>query len=150
MWHPLTSRGALRLLRVTSALCHPPPLINASCGTSRCAGVPAALMVTSLSYWICNGPPTPPPPGLALAPQVCYPDCRPGLVAWSLGSGLQPPASLSGPCSLDLGLYLPCLGCLGVPLYMCGLLPYILSPPSPFYIMNPLLPCSMLRHFPPS
>ena len=52
----------------------------------------------------------PPPPGLALAPQVCYPDRQLSLVAWSLGSGHWPPASLSGPRGLGLGLYLPCLG----------------------------------------
>ena len=142
--------GASQLLGVTSALRHPPPLINTSCGASRHARVPAALTVTSPSYRICDGPPTPPPPGLALAPRMCYPDCWPGLVAWSFGSGLRPPALLFGPRGLDLGLYLPRLGCLGVPWCACGLLPYIPSLPSPFYIMNPLLPCSTLRHFPPS
>ena len=50
----------------------------------------------------------------------------------SFSSGLWPPALLPGPRGLGLGLYLPRLGCLGVPWCACGLLPYILSPPSPF------------------
>ena len=51
--------GASRLLRVTSALCHPPSLINALCGALRHTEVPAALTVASPSYWIYDGPPTP-------------------------------------------------------------------------------------------
>ena len=35
--------------------------------------------------------------------------------AWGFSSGPQPPASLSGPHGLGLGLYLPCLGYLGLP-----------------------------------
>ena len=77
------SCGASWRAGVTSASCHPPPFINASCGASQCAGVLAALTVTSPSYRICDGPPTPPPPGLALAPQVCYPIASP---AWWPGA----------------------------------------------------------------
>ena len=60
MQHPLMPREALWLLGVTLASCQPPPLINTLCGTSRHAGVPAALTVTSPFYRICDGPPTPP------------------------------------------------------------------------------------------
>ena len=45
----VTVQGAPQLLRVTSASCHPPPLINALCGASQHAGVLAALMVASPS-----------------------------------------------------------------------------------------------------
>ena len=77
------SCGALWRAGVTSASCHPPLFINTLCGASRCAGVLAALTVASPSYRICNGPPTPPPPGPALAPQACYPITGP---AWWPGA----------------------------------------------------------------
>ena len=119
----------------------------APCGALRYLRLPQSLPPPIGSAMVH---PPPPPPGPALAPQACYPLCQPGLVARGFGSGLRLPASLLGPRGLGLGLYLPCLGYLGVPWYACGLLPYVPSPLSPFYIMNPLYPYITLRHFPPS
>ena len=68
----------------------------APCGALRYLRLPRSLPPPIGSAMVH---PPPPPPGLALAPQACYPIRWPGLVAWSFGSGLRPPASLSGPRS---------------------------------------------------
>ena len=84
--------GASRPLGVTSASCHPPPFINASCGASRRAGVPAAPTVASPSYRICDGPPTPPSswPGSSTSSVLPRPPARPG--------GLEPRLWASATC----------------------------------------------------
>ena len=129
MRYPLTPCGAL---------CHPPPLINASCGASQCAGVPAALMVTSPSYRICDGPPHPPSswPGSGTSSVLPHSPARPGgleLQLWASATCLVVQTLQSGPW---LVLTVPWLfRCSSVHMWAPALCP--LSP-LPLYIMNPL------------
>ena len=98
-------RGAPRYLRLSRSL--PPPIRSAMVH-------PTPLLLARLWH-----------------PKRAIPSAGP---AWwpgasALGFGHLPRCWDLG---LGLGLYLPRLGCLGVPWCACGLRPYVLSPPSPF------------------
>ena len=92
---PHSALGYLRLSRllpspIGSAMVHPPPLLLA-----RLWHLKRATLIASPAWWLRASA-----LGFGHLPRC------PDLMVWTLWSG---------PCSLDLGLYLPRLGCLGVP-----------------------------------
>ena len=132
MWHPLTPCGGLTAPRgYLSLVPSPSPYQHlmwcltvcwGTCGSHSCFPLLSDLQ------WSTHPPSSWPSSGTSS--MLIWSPAWP--CAWSFSSGPWPPASLSRPHGLGLGLYLPCLGCLGVPWCTCGLLPYIPSPPSPF------------------